>query len=108
MVGGIDADCESVHSLARSRKLVELCHQLRHALPEVRRLRLRDAGVPDETPQLSVTVGTGRLSSCDLEVVEVPRRVVAVAAAFDAHVEHPCRAAVETLLDRPHGTDVLR
>lgn len=54
MVGGIDADRESVHGLARPRKPVELRDQLRHPLPELRRLRLRDAGVPDEAPQLPV------------------------------------------------------
>src|SRR5439155_14843167 len=99
MVGGIDADRESIHGLARPRKLVELRHELRHPFPELRRLRLRDAGVPDETPQLPVTVGPGRLPSGDLEVVEVPRQVVAVRAPLDADVEHPCRAAVETFLD---------
>src|SRR6266508_1305163 len=103
MVGGIDADREAIHGLAHPRKLVELRHQLRHTLPEVRRLCLRDAGVPDEAPQLPVTVGPGRLASGDFEVVEVPRQLVVVKAPLDADVEHPCGAAVETLLDRPHS-----
>jgi hypothetical protein len=38
----------------------------------------------------------------DLEVVEVRGQFVAVRAPLDADVEHPRRAAVETLLDRPH------
>ena len=53
MVGGIDADRESVHSLARPRNLIELRNQLRHPLPELRRLRRRDAGVLDETRLLA-------------------------------------------------------
>ncbi len=56
MVGGIDADREPVDGLARPRKLIELRHQLRHPLPERRRLLFRDPGVADETPQLPVAV----------------------------------------------------
>src|SRR5215207_11694941 len=100
MVGGIDTDCESVHRLARPRKLVELPHELRHPLPHLRCLRLRDAGVPDETPQFSVQVRGGRLPSCHLEIVEVSRQILAVTASLDPDVEHPCRTAVEPLVDR--------
>src|SRR5262249_45432022 len=83
MVGGIDADGEAVHGLAGPGKLVELRHQLRHPLPELRRLRLCDAGVADEAPQLPVAVGPDRLPCGDLEVVEVPRQVVALLTPLD-------------------------
>jgi hypothetical protein len=68
MIGGIDTDREAIHGLARPRKLVELRHQLRHTLPELRSLRLRDAGVPDEAPQLPVTAHQSRLGK-HLDVV---------------------------------------
>jgi acetyl esterase/lipase len=53
-------------------------------------------------PKLPVPERPCRLRSGDLEVVEVPRQVVAVRAPLDRDVEHPCRAALEPLLDRPH------
>src|ERR1700737_4884135 len=102
MIGRIDADRESIHGLARPWKPVEFGHQPGHALPKLRRLRLRDAGVPDETPQLALTECRDRLPGSDIEVVEVPRHVVAIWALLDPDVEHPRSAAVEALFDRPH------
>src|SRR5262249_54643981 len=88
-VGGIDTARKSVHGLAGPRKPVELRHPLRHPIPELRSLRVRDAGVPDETPQLPVPVGGSGLPSGDLEVVEVPRHLLAPGATLDRDVEHP-------------------
>ena len=102
LVGGVDAQGEPVHGLARPGKAVELRHQVRHSLPELGRLRLRDAGVPDEAPELSVLEGRHRLAGGDLEVVEVPRQFVAFRTLFERDVEHSGRAAVEPFFDRPH------
>ena len=103
MVGGVDADRESIHRLARPRKPLELRHELRHAPPELRGLRLRDPGVANEPPELPVLIRRGRFLGGDLEVVEVQRHVLAVGAPLDPDVEHPRRAAVEPLLDRAHA-----
>src|SRR5262245_17596537 len=103
MVGWIDTDREPIDGLSRPRKLIELRHQLRHPLPEKGGLLLRDASVPDETPQLPVLERHSRLSGGDFEVIEVSRQLVAVWALLDGDVKHPCRAAVETLVDRPHA-----
>ncbi|HST25329.1 MAG TPA: hypothetical protein VLJ76_05020 [Gaiellaceae bacterium] len=58
--------------------------------------------MPDEAPELSVTERSRRLAGRNLEVVEVPRHLVAFRGTLDADVEHPGGAAVEALLDRPH------
>ena len=81
MVSGIDTDRESIHGLARPRKLVELCHQIRHPLPELRRLRLRDAGVSDEAPQLPVSVRRARIS--EAQVSEFWERMAELVAEFE-------------------------
>src|SRR5262249_37365681 len=102
MLSGINTNREPVHGLARPRELVELGHEPCHLLPELRRLRLRDASVSDETPELAVPERGSRLPGGNLEVIEVSRQLVAVRAPINGDVEHPCSATVETLLDRPH------
>src|SRR3954452_16233259 len=102
MVSGIDADRESVHRVAGSRKPVEFLDEVGDPLPELRRLHVGNARMPDESPQLPIAVCGDRLSGRDLEVVEVPRRRVTVWAAFECDVEHPRRSSIEALLDRAY------
>src|SRR5690348_2712890 len=94
LIGRVDADRESVRGLTGARELVELGHELGHALPELRGLLLRETGMPDEAPQLPVEKRLRRLAGGDLEVVEVARQLVAL-RSLHRDVEHPRRPPVE-------------
>src|SRR5436853_7023154 len=56
--------------------------------------------MPDEPPELPVAERCRRLVSCDFEVVEIARHLLAVRPTVDADIEHPRGSAVEPLVDR--------